>query len=397
MSALMCFVSQEEWMEGQCRTSRLRMSEVEVAEVAEPSGHLLHGLPEHLAMECLARVPLFSLRGVSKAWQNVIYESYFQSLRARHGSSGLDWIYALVQTEEKVFEWRAFDPLASRWHTLPTAPHPMEFRLSDPGCIGVSYSVQCASTQNKLVMVAGMKTGNGNQPRVTLEPALEHPFVYDTRTNQWKQGAPFRVPRKWCVCGVADEKLYVASGSGKSWDQELSMSAEVYDLEKDNWKTLQNLSTSKFSGEAMTAVTNNGKLHFVSGRGVFAREGVVYDVAQGVWSEMAQGLRKGWIGPCVAVNGKFYVIEACKLKVYDPQKDRWDVAIADAKLQNLEISVGTKGKIVGIVDPDEDASRAGSCIRILDVTLEVPRIIDIPVQNGHVVAVEVLSMMSSQR
>ncbi|KAG0561892.1 hypothetical protein M758_9G116800 [Ceratodon purpureus] len=374
--------------------------EVRVGENAvSVSGQIMAGLPDHLAMECLARVPLASLRGVSKGWQSVIYDPYFQSLRESKGVGQLEWVYTLVQTGENQFKWRAFDPFALQWHDLPAPPNAMEFQLFNPGCIGVSYSVQCASTRNKLVMVAGLKAKRDNLPRMTMEPALDHPYVFDTRTCEWSQGAPFTVPRKWCVCGVTGENLYVASGSGKDWDRELSKSAEVYNLESKQWTKLQNLSSSKFSGEAMNAVSDSGKLYFVSGRGVFSKDGVVYDVATDSWSEMAPGLKRGWTGPCVVVNGRFYLLEtpAGKLKVYDVEKDEWETVLVDPLLQNLEVFVGTNGKIVAIEplkEKDGEPASGGSVLRVIDIaSSDVPFIFDIPVEEGQLVSLQVLSMM----
>jgi hypothetical protein len=367
------------------------------------SGQFMEGLPDHLAMECLARVPLSSMRGVSKMWQSVIYDPHFQSLREAVGSAPLDWVYTLVQTRDNTFKWRALNPFALQWHDLPPPPHPMEFQLSNPDCIGVSYSVQCASTRTQLVMVSALKARKDSHgPRMTMEPALDRPYIFDTRTCAWKQGAPFRVPRKWCVCGVADQSLYVASGSGKHWDRELSKSVEIYHLGDDKWHQRRSLSSSKFSGEAMNAVTNDEKLYFVSGRGVFSKDGVVHDVATDSWSEMAPGLKKGWTGPCVAVNGKFYVLEtpAGKLKVYVPEDDAWNTIMVDVRLQNLEVFVGTRGKIVAIEaplkDPADPASSGGRLLRVIDLASDVPHIFDIPVEEGQVVSVQVLAMMHNR-
>lgn len=394
-------------METACKRLRVEMSGVvtgcseEVTEdCSSVSGQIMEGLPDHLAMECLARVPLASMRGVSKVWQNVIYDPHFQSLRAGNGSAQLDWVYTLVQSRDNAFMWRAFDPFSSQWHDLPPPPHPMEFQLFNPDCIGISYSVQCASSSTKLAMVSAMKVkqDDGQQHRMTMEPALDHPYIFDTRTCSWKQGSAFSVPRKWCVCGVAGQSLYVASGSGKYWDRELSKSVEVYNLGEDTWDKRKSLSSSKFSGEAMSAVTNDEKLYFVSGRGVFSKDGVVYDVATDLWSEMAPGLKKGWTGPCVAVNGKFYLLEtsAGKLKVYSAEDDEWRTIMVDSKLQNLEVFVGSKGKIVAIEAPVKDADASavrGRLLRVIDVASDVPRIYDIPVEGGQVVSVQVLSMM----
>lgn len=380
------------------------------------SSSLLSGLPEELAMECLARVSsLGSLRGVSKSWQKLVYSTYFQQLRVQYGRTELSWVYTLVQsTRDGSFKWQAYDPFSSQWHDLPPVPHVMDFQLSNPGCIGLSYSVQCASTRTKLVMIAAMKLRESHgspspcKPRgvVMLEPALERPLIFDPAQRLWKRGSCFRVPRKWCVCGVADEKIYVASGSGKDWDRDVSKSAEVYDHEKDVWQRLNNLSSSKFSGEAMSAVTQGGKLYIASGRGVFQREGAVYTPSTGLWTKMEPGLRKGWTGSCVSIKGKFYVVDdtAGKLKVYAPEREEWTVFMEDSRLKNLESIVSTgDGKLCGIVctPPSEDGSKPGcskgNLIRVVDVEAQpAPLIFDIQVpDDGQAVALQVLSMMNS--
>lgn len=388
-----------------CKRARVQMvspvEDVSSSGEVGVSGQLMEGLPDHLAMVSLARVPISSLRGVCKSWQNLLYDPHFQSLREASGSSRLDWVYTLVQSNDKSFKWRAFDPFASQWHDLPPPPHPMEFQLSNPDCIGVFYSVQCASTSTKLVMVSAIKARrtDGQNPRMTMEPALQHPYIFDTHTGAWTQGAPFLVPRKWCVCGVAGQILYVASGSGNNWDRELSKSVEAYHIGDDKWQQRRSLSSSKFSGEAMNAVENDAKLYFVSGRGVFSKGGVVYDVATDSWSDMAPGLKNGWTGPVVVVNGKFYLLEtpAGKLKVYVPEDDVWKTIMVDPKLQNLEVFVGSRGKIVGIEASSKDPAVAGGrVLRVVDVASEAPRIFDIPVEEGQVVSVQVLAMMNQR-
>lgn len=100
----------------------------------------------------------------------------------------------------------------------------------------------------------------------------------------------------------------------------------------------------------MNVVLNNNKLYFVSGWGVFLKDGVVYDFGINLWLEMLFGLKWGWRGFCVLVNGKFYFLEMLvgKFKVYVLERDEWDIIMLDFRLVNLEVFVGIKGKIVVI-------------------------------------------------
>ncbi len=459
---------------------------------------LLPGLPDFLALECLARVSLATISSVSHAWRKLLSDLYFQRLRAQHGTVDLDWVYTLVKSPvDGCFRWYAFDLVAGRWHDLPPPPHAMDFQLTAPGCIGVSYSVQCTSTGTKLVMVAALKwrkpplqqpppgDDHDNRPaaaakpgqvhdsseeqdmdysrsttttararrsrmRPILEPALENPLVFDPITSSWTIGSPFRVARKWCACGVGaeDENLvYVVSGCGRDWDVNVAKSAEVYDVARDTWRRIAGPTSSKCSSEATAAVALGGNLHIVSGRGVFAKVGLVYTPATGKWTEMARHLREGITGECVSVDGKLFVLDEVngRLRVYDPEEyePEWRVFMEDARLQNLEQLVGRGSKLCGIVQPQSSAAAAlcqnfvcsaagqtssstllnwvdsacssmrpptttshaaaaaaattvadsSSLLRIIDVVTKPRRIVDLRVPFGHSVTVQLLSRM----
>ncbi len=464
---------------------------------------LLPGLPDFLALECLARVSLATISSVSHAWRKLLSDLYFQRLRAQHGTVDLDWVYTLVKSPvDGCFRWYAFDPVAGRWHDLPQPPHAMDFQLTAPGCIGVSYSVQCTSTRTKLVMVAALKwrkpppqpplprvdhrpaaaaakpgqvhdssdeqdmdysrsattTARARRSRMRpiLEPALENPLVFDPITSKWTIGSPFRVARKWCACGVGaeDENLvYVVSGCGRDWDVHVAKSAEVYDVARNTWRRIAGPTSSKCSSEATAAVALGGNIHIVSGKGVFAKVGLVYTPATGKWTEMARHLREGITGECVSVDGKLFVLDEVngRLRVYDPEEyePEWRVFMEDARLQNLEQLVGRGGKLCGIVQPPPGESRgcqsaaaaalcqnfvcsaapgqtssstllnwvdsacssmrpptttshaaaattvadSSSLLRIIDVVTKPRRIVDLRVPFGHTVTVQLLSRM----
>eukprot|EP01018_Ginkgo_biloba_P007997 Gb_05255 [translate_table: standard] len=354
-------------------------------------GELLPRLPEDLALMCLARVPIMSLWGVCRAWQRVLYESTcFQTLRASLGLPAIQWLYALIRTDEGFFSWFAYDPLASTWRKLPAMPGDVEFQLTSPGHIGRFHAVQCTSTPGKMIVVAGSRLVKHETTKFHLQPALDRPLVFEAEKRQWSRGAPFQVPRKWCACGVVQNKLYLASGCGFEWDVSISKSAELYDLETQSWQPVEPLKSSKFSGEPISAVTIGKKLHMVSGKGVMMREGIVFDPENNVCSAMPRGLRDGWTGPCVGVCERFYALEESigRLKVYDEQRDSWVTIVEDKKLRGLSQLAASNGKICGIV-------AGGSVNRIItvDVFNKPPKIFEVGIPMGWPIAVQVLARM----
>lgn len=315
---------------------------------------------------------------------------------------GYGGFIVLVRSGDGVYFWQAFDPFTSTWHALPAMPEEIDFQLSSPGSIGLTHHVQCVSTGKKLVMLAGLKLSKADCAQhqwAPLEPALEHPWIFDPIKCLWKKGCAFKIPRKWCVCGVVGDKVYIGSGCGRFWNMSLSKSTDMYDPESDSWESMPlTLESSKFSGEAIPAVNVAGKLYMVSGRGVFMKVGAVFCSSTRKWSRMPEGLRVGWVGSCVAVDDKFYVVEqfSGKLSAYNPQADSWTTVLVDPRLKGLYGLTSGEGKICGMV-----GAAAGrpllderSTIRIINFNSSPPSIRELSVPNGRVVTTQVLARMN---
>ncbi|KAH7422778.1 hypothetical protein KP509_12G025100 [Ceratopteris richardii] len=168
----------------------------------------------------------------------------------------------------------------------------------------------------------------------------------------------------------------------------------MYDPEAQKWAEIERLRSSAFSRMGMAAVNYKGKLHMVSG------VGVTYDPATGRWGDMPRGMKEGWSGQSVVVNGSLFMLDepSGRLKVYNEVKDEWKcVTPKDDALKGMEQLVGGScGTFCGIVRKkvvrgdrtvDEDA------IRIVDVKGVKPAVKDVRLPFGRVVAVQVLSRM----
>lgn len=379
------------------------------------SSELLPGLPDDLALLCLARVPSLALLWrVSASWQAIVSQSaYFHSLRSSLGFKTQQWLYALLHNPSTAqgrdappsredgsapaFSWHTYDPISNSWQSLPPLPHPVDFHLSSPSFIGLLHSVQCVSTATKIFMVAGSrldKCGVNEHKRQTIEPALECPLIFDTQTREWSEGAPFNVPRKWCVCGTVADKLLVASGCGREWDMALSKSAQMYDSDARRWVEVEGLRSSTFSRMGMSAVNYKGKLHIVSG------VGVVYDPETGKWGDMPRGMKDGWSGQSLVVDGELYVLEEStgRLKVYEEGRDEWRfVTMQDEMLKNMEQLAGgptSGGMFCGVVRarPTDSEVQQEDAIRIVDIRGgRLRRTMDLRLPFGRIVALQVLS------
>ncbi|KAI5081646.1 hypothetical protein GOP47_0001389 [Adiantum capillus-veneris] len=296
------------------------------------------------------------------------------------------------------FSWHAYDPISNSWHSLPPFPHPGDLHVSSPSFIGLLHPVQCASSATKLFMVAGSRLEKGGindtKRQGALEPALDCPLIFDTQTQEWSEGAPFRIPRKWCACGIAAGKLLVASGCGREWDMALSKSAQMYDSGARKWVEIECLKSSTFSRAGISALNYKGKLHMVSG------VGVIYNPGSGKWEDMPRGMKDGWSGQSVVVDGKLYVVEESsgRLKVYEESKDEWrSVPIEDGMLKQMQqpVAGAMSGMFCGIIrarSTDQEL-QTEDVIRIVNIRGEKPKAVDLRPPFGKIIAMQVLSGM----
>lgn len=101
-----------------------RIEDVGSKETDNESSVLIPGLPNDLALQCLARVPRryhLNLRCVCRKWRDMIASEYYYSLRKSLGLSE-GWIYAFSRDYVECLHWHVLDPITRRWKELPGMP-----------------------------------------------------------------------------------------------------------------------------------------------------------------------------------------------------------------------------------------------------------------------------------
>lgn len=129
----------------------------------------------------------------------------------------------------------------------------------------------------------------------------------------------------------------------------MSKPTKLYDPEYDMWTPIEGLQSSKFSGEALTAINYEGKLHMVSGRGVF-KVGVVYDADLNRWVDMLHGMRIGCTG---MVDGTLFAMDENMgwIRIYQSAGDTWCTLVQHTMLKGLKQVIAAPGsRICGIME-----------------------------------------------
>lgn len=269
---------------------------------------LIPGLPDEIAELCLLFLPypyqaLVSL--VSSSWKRAVTEPAFLSSK-RALSISLPYVFVLASHESSArIQWQSLDPRSGRWFVLP--PMPCSRPVSPPG-------FACASLprQGKLFVLGGMRS----DPDIPMQTTI----VYRTSTNQWSPVSPMPTPRSVFVAGSIKEKIVAVGGN------ESIATAECYDPESDTWTAAATIDTGLAKYES--AVVGN-KMYVTEGWSWpcnFSPRGRVYDPDEDTWRGMSKGMREGWSGLSVVLDGRMFMISEygdCPMKVYVPDDDTW--------------------------------------------------------------------------
>lgn len=319
---------------------------------------LLPGLPDDVAHLCLSLVPPSSLYSVCRSWRRLIYSPSFPPFPS---------IYSLSLTSEDDLRFSSFDPISRQWLHLP--PPPLRLLQRHPSFLSRRLPIQSVSAAGKLVIVAATAD--------QFLPALTEPLIFDPRSRSWGRGPPLSAPRRWCAAGALRSSVYVASGIGSHYDNDVARSAEKLDLDprrseprrRPGWEGLGKLRDAKFSREAIEAIGWKGKLCMVNVKGNAPKEGVIYDAGRDSWVEMPEGMVAGWRGPAAAMEEEtIYTVDESRgwLKRYDEAKDAWVQVVENELLRGAQQVVAAAAGKVCVLCAN------GSRIVVVDVAAPPP-------------------------
>ncbi|KAI4304485.1 hypothetical protein MLD38_039986 [Melastoma candidum] len=250
---------------------------------------LIEGLPDAVALRCLARVPFHlhpTLELVSRSWRAAIRSSELFKARLEVGSVE-DFLCVCAFDPENL--WQLYDPLREIWITLPILPSRIR-HLAHFGAV---------CTGGKLFVIGGGSdavdplTGDQDGSFATNEV-----WSYDPVARQWSPCAPMRVPRAMFACCILNGKVIIAGGF-TSCRKSISQ-AELYDPDKDVWIPLPDLHLTHNS--ACSGILFDGKVHVLH-KGLSSVQ--VWDHAAHQWTIKDYGWAQG---PMTMLNGSIYVM-----------------------------------------------------------------------------------------
>ncbi|KAE8705380.1 Ureide permease 2 isoform 1 [Hibiscus syriacus] len=248
----------------------------------EFSTEFLPGLPDELGLECLSRLAYTVHRLASRVchrWRDLLQSPDFYYHRKRLGYIQkvaflvLSFNGGIVDGPKKSgvsprYGIAVFDSVSQSWDRLASVP-------KYPN--GLPLFCQLASCEGKLVVMGGWDS-------VSYDPVTDV-FIYDFMTRQWKQGKDMPSKRSFFAIGACSGRVYVAGGHDEN--KNASRSAWVYDLRKDEWTRLGELSQERDECEGVVMIGED-EFWVVSGyrtesQGQFDGSADVYGIKSGEW------------------------------------------------------------------------------------------------------------------
>lgn len=297
---------------------------------------LIEGLPDAVALRCLARVPFYlhpKLELVSRSWRETIHSTELFKVR-EEVKSNEDFICVCAYDPDNL--WQLYDPLHDLWITLPYLPSNIQ-HLAHFGVV---------STAGKLFVLGG---GSDAVDPLTGDQdgcfATDEVWSYNPVTRQWTLCAPMIVPRAMFACCVLDGKIIVAGGFTNC--RKSISKAEIYDPEKDSWFSIPDLHHTHNS--TCTGVVIDDKVHILH-KGLSTVQ-VLEDVKLG-WTVHDYS----WLqGPMAVVKGKLYIMSHGQ--IYKQERNSYKLVVSASEFRRkigfAMLGLGDDIYIIGgVMGPD---------------------------------------------
>ncbi|KAB2052375.1 hypothetical protein ES319_A12G116600v1 [Gossypium barbadense] len=247
-----------------------------ISRMRQPQEPLIRGLPDDIALLCLARVPReyhTVLKFVSRRWRDLVHGEGLHAHRKKHNLDET-WIYALCRDKFEQVCCYVLDPNSSRrsWKQMRELPSRSLLRK------GVGFEV----LGKRLYLMGGCRWS---------EDATDETYCYDASKNSWTEANPLSTARCYFACEVLGQKIYAIGGLGLN--SSVPHSWDTYDPCTNNW-------TSHSDGNIVPEIEDS----FV----------------------LDADMVSGWQGPAVVVDETLYVLDessGTRLMMWEKDLREW--------------------------------------------------------------------------
>lgn len=269
---------------------------------------LIPGLPDEIVIDCLVRVPHqfhSNMKLVSKSWRSLIMHPSFYQERRRSGKA--EHMVFLIQPLPIPISIPTPSPLLTlKEKETPISPPQYGLSIYNAtkqtwqrmmGPKHIPMFCQCLAIPNsgKLLLLGGWDPD-------TLEPVSDVYILDLIGGARWRRAASMSVARSFFACGLVGQSMvYVAGGHDNQ--KNALQSAEVYDVNADEWRLLPPMAEERDECQGLSW-EGDSRFWVLSGystedQGRFRSDAECYDPKTESWSRI-EGV---WPFPNVSPRG----------------------------------------------------------------------------------------------
>lgn len=328
---------------------------------------LIHGLPDDIALFCLARVPRkyhTLLKCVSKKWKELVCSEEWYACRRKQNWEET-WIYALCRDKSDRISCYMLDPTPRNrswnWKSIRDLPSECSKRK------GMGFEV----IGKRLYLLGGCGW---------VQDATDQVFSYDASINSWQKTAVMSTARCYFACEALNDKIYAIGGVGSNSSDPLSW--DTYDPCTNTWIAY---SDPNIVPDIEDSVVVDGKIYIRCGGSSTIPPhiySVVYEPSNGTWQHADDDMVSGWHGPSVVIDGVLYVLDqtsGTRLMMWRKESREW---VALGRLSSMLtqppcrlVAVGSCIFIIGkgLSTVVYDLGKAGDVVGVM-VSSSIPKL-----------------------
>ncbi|KAF8402445.1 hypothetical protein HHK36_013401 [Tetracentron sinense] len=247
-------------------------------------------MPDEIGLDCLVRVPCrfhSNLKSVCQRWRNLLSHPSFHRERRKSGTA--EHLVCLVQALSSDSETPEEKREVGRVPLLGLSIYNGSDNTWQRMRMRMPLFCQCVAlpSSGKLLLLGGW------DPTTLHSVADVHVFDF-IRGGGWRRGTPMSVERSFFACAaVGPSSVYVAGGHDNQ--KNALRSAEVYDADADEWRTLPEMCEERDECQGLCCEGDgdgdSSRFWVVSGygserQGRFLTDGECYDPVSASWTKV---------------------------------------------------------------------------------------------------------------
>ncbi|WOL04257.1 hypothetical protein Cni_G12978 [Canna indica] len=267
---------------------------------------LICGLPDDIAILCLARVPRryhHVLRCVSRKWRNLLCSEEWHFCRRKNNLEET-WIYVVCRGNLDKYVCYVLnpDPTGRSWELIQRIPTPCSKK----------YGISVESVGKKMYLLGGC----------SWHEVTDDVYCYDASANKWEATSPMPTARCYAVSTSLNDKLYICGGIGPN-----SVYPESWDIYQSNSKSWVSHRNPLPDYDDLKIIALDEKLYTIYSSWSDRFAGL-YDPASATWQlEDNNKFALCLCGPTVVVDGTLYMLDltfGAKLMKWE-ERNEWVV------------------------------------------------------------------------